>query len=52
MTGVDVGGGGEEEAAAASIGWPQLPQKRALAGTDLLHLGQFTMFSFYSPLII
>jgi hypothetical protein len=32
---------------AASIGWPQLPQKRALAGTGLLHLGQFTMFSLF-----
>ena len=31
----------------ASICWPQLPQKRALAGTGLLHLGQFTMFSFF-----
>jgi hypothetical protein len=39
-------GGAAEGLAAASTGWPQLPQKRALAGTDLLHLGQFTMFSF------
>ncbi|HEV7359364.1 MAG TPA: hypothetical protein VGN99_15315 [Steroidobacteraceae bacterium] len=46
ITGVGGGGAAEERAAAASIGWPQLPQKRAFAGTGLLHLGQFTMFSF------
>jgi hypothetical protein len=35
------GTGAAELTAAASIGWPQLPQKRAFAGTGLLHLEQF-----------
>jgi hypothetical protein len=49
IAGVCGGGvcGAWEAAEGASICWPQLPQKRALAGTGLLHLGQFTMFSLF-----
>jgi hypothetical protein len=46
MAGVCGCGGGKTD--GVSICWPQLPQKRALAGTGLLHFGQFTIFSLFS----